>query len=317
MKKVSKIVAKLLLCILAITSLTACGKQESSANKDSSDTTTITIGYLPITHALAVFQEKEMLEKADADIQIKLQKFGSWTDLTDALNAGKIDGASMLIELAMSAVSKGIDLKAVALGHKDGNVVVVSKDIEEASDLKGKTFAIPSNQSSHYILLNDALKKAGLTIDDVKVTQLSPGEMPSSLASGAIDGYCVAEPFGAQAVVQGYGHVLFDSEELWDQSVCCALVLNQSFINKNEDATKEFVTQYYEAGKTLTKESAETIAKKYLGQSEETLKASLEWIHFDQLEITKDDYQVLTDKVKSYGVSQTPPSYEEFVYQVQ
>lgn len=81
----------------------------------------------------------------------------------------------MLAELAMAAVSNGLDLKAVALGHKDGNVVIVSNDITKVEDLKGKTFAIPSNQSSHNILLNDMLSDAGMSIDDVKVVQLAPG----------------------------------------------------------------------------------------------------------------------------------------------
>jgi len=35
------------------------------------------------------------------------------------LNSGKVDGASMLIELAMKAKEQGIDLKAVALGHRE------------------------------------------------------------------------------------------------------------------------------------------------------------------------------------------------------
>ena len=101
---------------------------------------TYTIGYLPITHALPVFEEKELLEAENSGIQIKLQKFSSWSDLTDALHAGKIDGASELIELAMSAKAKGVDLKAVALGHKDGNVIVVNNSIQSPADMKGKTF---------------------------------------------------------------------------------------------------------------------------------------------------------------------------------
>ena len=31
--------------------------------------------------------------------QIQLQKFSSWTDLMDALNSGRINGASVLAEL--------------------------------------------------------------------------------------------------------------------------------------------------------------------------------------------------------------------------
>ena len=291
--------------------------QKSEAEAATPKTTTkITIGYLPITHALAVFEAKEMLdEKADSDISVELQKFGSWTDLMDALNSGRIDGASVLAELAMGAASNGIDLKAAALGHKDGNVIVVSNKIQSATDLKGKTFAIPSNQSSHNILLQDMLSENGMTIDDVKVVQLSPAEMPSSLASGSIDGYCVAEPFGAQAVVQEYGHVLYDSTELWKDSICCELVFNGAFLEKNQAAVDEFLSVYKEAGKALDEETAMKIAEKYLGQDEKTLEVSLQWIHYDDLAITEEDYNQLSEKMKEYGINENPPAYSEFVYQ--
>ena len=117
-----------LLIIGMITALSACGKPSGSTENSGSDTAssdsgkaTVTLGYLPITHALAIFEEKDLLESEDSNVQIKLQKFSSWSDLTDALNSGKIDGASVLIELAMKAKSQGIGLKAVALGHRDGN----------------------------------------------------------------------------------------------------------------------------------------------------------------------------------------------------
>ena len=42
---------------------------------------------------------------------MELVKFGSWPDLMDALNTGRIDGASVLAELAMKANELGIDLK--------------------------------------------------------------------------------------------------------------------------------------------------------------------------------------------------------------
>ena len=291
----------------------------TSANGDTDtkkESTSITLGYLPITHALAVFEAKEMLDQhSDSDITVNLQKFGSWTDLMDALNSGRIDGASVLVELAMGAVSNGIDLKAVALGHKDGNVVVVSNDIQSVADLKGKTFAIPSNQSSHNILLNDMLTENGMTTDDITIVQLAPSEMPSSLASGSIDGYCVAEPFGAQAVVQEYGHVLYDSTELWKDSICCALVFNGKFLEKNKDAADEFISIYKEAGAALDETTAMNIAENYLGQDEKTLEVSLQWIHYDDLAITEDDYNQLSEKMKEYKINENPPSYSEFIYE--
>ncbi|MDO4336727.1 MAG: ABC transporter substrate-binding protein [Eubacteriales bacterium] len=337
MKKWKKIVGIILAAVIAAASLAGCGSGDSgkqaaqgisesgaaastnggasAKDSSSSEQKVIHLGYLPITHALALFAEKDLLDDENGDIKIELEKFSSWSDLTDALNAGRIDGASVLIELAMSAVSQGIDLKAVALGHKDGNVIVVSDEIQSAADLKGKTFAIPHTQSSHNILVHDMLEENGLSISDVNVVQLAPSEMPSSLASGSIDGYCVAEPFGAQAVTQGFGHVLYDSEELWDNSLCCGLVLTGSFAKNDPETTELLIEKYREAGNSLDQEKAEQIAEEYLGQDSNVLEQSLEWIHFDDLEITEEAYQTLVDKVEAYGINENPPAYEEFVYQ--
>ncbi len=303
MKK--KILSSVLAVSLTAASLlTGCGKK--------SDENAVKIAYLPITHSLAVLEEAEELEKANG-IKVELLKFGSWPELLDSLNTGKVDGASVLIELAMKSKQEGVGIKAVALGHRDGNVVVVSNSINSVSDLKGKTFAIPHRQSSHNILLNDTLAKGRLTIDDINITELAPTEMPSALASGQIDGYCVAEPFGAMGVSIDAGHVLYTSEELWEDSICCGLVLTDSFIeNRSEDA-KAFVESYKTAGNKLDKETAKATAKKYFSQSDDVLDKSLEWISYNDLDITEDIYNTLTDKVKQYGLSENPPTYSEFV----
>ena len=294
--KFKRLLTFALAATLSFSALTGCGTTNpdstsaADTTKTDSSKTNITLGYLPITHALAVFETKELLDKkSDSDIEVTLQKFSSWTDLMDALNSGKIDGASVLVELAMGAVSNGIDLKAAALGHKDGNVVIVSDDISDVRDLKGKTFAIPSNQSSHNILLNDMLALGDLSIDDINVVQLAPSEMPSSLAS--------------------------DSTDLWQDSICCALVFNGGFLDKNKEAADEFLSTYKEAGSLLDEGIAKEVAEKYLGQDEKTLDVSLEWIHYDDLDISLDDYEQLSEKVKEYGINDNPPSYNDFIYQ--
>lgn len=299
-----KIISVLTAGILAL-SLTACGKK-------SDDSNTIKIAYLPITHSLAVLEASDELAEKDG-LQVELVKYGSWNELMDALNSGRVDGASVLIELAMKSKEQGVGIKAVALGHKDGNVIITSSDIASAEDLKGKTIAIPHRQSSHNILLNLALETAVKTIDDINVTELAPTEMPSALAGGQIDGYCVAEPFGAKAVSMGAGKVLFTSEELWKDSLCCGLVLTDSFIENHSENAKTFVNSYKQAGQNLTKEQAMKTAEKYLNQDKNVLELSLQWISYDDLEITEENYSTLTEKVKAYGLSENPPSYADFV----
>ncbi|MDE5583133.1 MAG: ABC transporter substrate-binding protein [Ruminococcus sp.] len=298
-----KIISGLTAGVLAF-SLTACGKK--------SDSNTIKIAYLPITHSLAVLETADELAEKTG-LQVELVKYGSWNELMDALNSGRVDGASVLIELAMKSKEQGIGLKAVALGHRDGNVIVTSDDIDSAEDLRGKTIAIPHRQSSHNILLNDALATAGLTTDDINITELAPTEMPSALAGGQIDGYCVAEPFGAKAISLNAGKVMFESAELWEDSLCCGLVLTDRFIEKNPDNAKTFVENYKQAGQNLTKEKALETAEKYLSQEKEVLELSLQWISYDNLDITEESYNILAEKVKAYGLSENPPLYADFV----
>ena len=300
----------LLLPILLIISsivLFGCGSVKASESAE-----TVKIAYLPITHSLAVLEEAE--ELADNDqVKVELVKYGSWPELLDALNSGQVDGASVLIELAMKSKAEGVGIKAVALGHKDGNVIIVSNEVKDGADLKGRTIAIPHRQSSHNILVNDALAKNGLTIDDINVVELAPTEMPSALAAGTIDGYCVAEPFGAMGVSIGAGKVLYTSEELWEDSVCCALVLTDNFIDNHPDTAKAFVEGYKTAGNNLDAKTARSVAQKYLNQKEDVLDISLKWISYDDLTITEEQYNELAEKVKSYGLSDNPPAYADFV----
>lgn len=270
---------------------------------------------MPITHALPLYVESELYKDKFKNINIQLVKFGSWPELVDALNSGKIDGASMLIELAMKAKEQGIDLKAVALGHRDGNVIVVDKKINKVSDLKGKNFAIPHRLSTHNILLYEMLKREGMSYKDLKVIELPPPEMPVALAEGRIAGYVVAEPFGAKAVASGKGKVLFESENIWKDSVCCALVLREDFIKNHSSAANEFVSNYLAAGNYIdsNKIEAKEIAKKHMKVDPKVLDLSLKWISYNNLKIDEKDYAKLTKYLLEMNLVKNPPAYNDFV----
>ncbi len=281
----------------------------------SDEQTTITIAYLPITHAVPLFKAVEQLEAENSNVHVELVKYGGWAELMDALDSGRVDGASVLIEMAMEARSQGIPLQLSLLGHRDGNVVVASNEISSADQLKGKTIAIPNQQSSHNILVQQLLGEYGLSADDVTLVEMAPAEMPAGLKSGQIDGYCVAEPFGAKAVETGVGHVLATSDELWENSICCGIVFNTQATAEKQAALKTFKEAYLSAGNSLTKEEAIQIAVDNLGQDEQTSEQSLQWISFNDLSVTEEAYEKLRQEVIKYGLNDNPPSYDEFVAQ--
>lgn len=301
----------LILTLLLI--LSACGKsEENSSSNTVDDKKIVKIGYLPITHAAPLYMQTD---KEYEGYAIELVKFGSWPELMDALNTGKIDGASVLIQLAMKAKEQGIDLKAVALGHRDGNVVVVAPNVEKVEDLKGKSFAIPNKYSTHNILLYRMLQDAGINYQDVDVVELPPAEMPAALAEGRIAGYVVAEPFGAISVSLEKGKVLFQSEDIWPNSIDCGLVLRNAFIEKHKDIAKQFVKDYAAAGELMNAndDHAHEIVAKYIKVDKEVLDLSLNWISYNNLKIEKDAYKLLRDSLIEMGLSENPPTYDEFV----
>lgn len=286
----------------------------SGAKSGAEEKRTVRIAYLPITHALPLFAEKELLT-ADDDVQIELIKYGSWPELMDALNTGKVDGASVLIELAVKAREQGIDVRAAALGHKDGNVIIGGNGIEKVEDLQGKIFAIPHKQSTHNLLLQQLLAEHGMSAADLTVVELSPPEMPAGLAQGQIAGYCVAEPFGAKAIALGKGHILAKAEELWPDSLCCALVFNGDFVKHHHELAQKATGKYLAAGEYLTahEDDQPRIAQAYLKAKAKVVEMSLQLIRYDDLRITPEPYAELVRRMQVAKLIERVPAYEEFV----
>ena len=312
MKNGKKIIG--LLMLMAMMMLTAaCGNNSSSETTGDTEKLVVKIGYLPITHAVPLYMQNEQSEEF-GNFELELVKFGSWPELMDALNTGRIDGASVLITLAMKAKAQGIDIEAVALGHRDGNVLVVENEIDSVSDLEGKNFAIPHKFSTHNLLLNQMLKQNGMKYEDVNVIELPPAEMPAALSEGRVAGYVVAEPFGAISVQVGNGKVLYQDQELWQDSLDCVLVLRSEFIDEGK-AAEEFVSEYVHGGELaeLKNDRTHEVSSQFMSVEKDVMDLSFQWISYDDLKIHEQPYEELIENIKEMDLFEDPPTYDEFV----
>jgi NitT/TauT family transport system substrate-binding protein len=139
--------------------------------------------------------------------------------------------------------------------------------------------------------------------------------MPAALSEGRISGYIVAEPFGAKSVVTGNGKVLFESQDLWNGSVCCGLVLRDDFIKNHPTIAAEFVKEYVKSGEKAESKDSEAldIAAKYMKVEPDVLNLSLQWISYDHLKLEEKDYNDLSQCLVEMGQLKKPPKYSEFV----
>ncbi len=84
----------------------------------------------------------------------------------------------------------------VSLG---GDGVLVAGDIESVADLAGKTVAIEPNIPAR-LLLQMALKDAGLSLDDVELREIATADTIAVLADESISAVGTYEPFLSQAL---------------------------------------------------------------------------------------------------------------------
>ncbi len=279
----------LMLAIALMVSGCSTGKDEAGS---SSEKPVIKIGYLPITHSLPLVVADRLNKDGFENFNLELVRFSSWPELTDALNSGTIQGGMTMFEIAMAGKERGIPQEVVLLSHRNGDVLTVSKDIDKVEDLKGKLVAIPHRLSGHNLLLYKALKDAGIDYQDVNKIEMAPPDMPAALARGEIDGYVVAEPFGAQTVLAGSGKVLMRAQDIWPDWICCGLVINPKYFN-DQVVLQELVNKLTAAGTFIegNQDEAVEIAAEYMQIKKELWAKSLEWISYADLQPRQEDFE--------------------------
>jgi NitT/TauT family transport system substrate-binding protein len=310
----------LLLSVLALLVLAAIfigygRRTETPAAPAGQDKPALKIGYLPITHATALVMAHEERGGVFDNFDMEVVKFGSWPELTEALFAGRIDGAVMLFELALAGRQRGIPLQAVALGHRDGNVMVARPEIAAVADLSGRRVAIPSRFSVHHILLYKALQEAGLSLADVEIVEMAPPDMMAALAGGEISAYLVAEPFGAVAEVQGVGKILLPSQEIWENSTCCVLALREGVLRDHPEAATELTLALLAAGEAAEADPKKAVAvsREYFGHAEDILLPGLARTTFRELAPTVQEFAEHQQYLLDLGVLTEPVALEELI----
>lgn len=290
--------------------------------KEIEEKPTLKIGYLPITHSMlpVVAHAQGKFTK----VNVEMVKFSSWTELAEALKAGRIDGGgSILNTLAIKLVDQGVPLKSVLMAVRDGSVLIVRNDIRDVKELKNKTIAIPSKFSPHYILLHKYLADNGLELGkDVKTIELAPPDMISALASDSIDGYIVAEPFGAKAEDMKVGRVLVLSKDIeipGSTSNECVIAIRSEFIEKYPDAVQDFVDQLILAGIYIHEAPAEAakLTVPYYGQKPEIIVKAINdpqgrTVYLD-LYPRKSEYEAFQNYMLKLGLIKNGINITEFV----
>lgn len=214
----------------------------------------VRIGYIPITDATALlvahangYFEDEGLEVAQPTL------IRGWSPLVEGFAAGKFNLVHLLKPIPVwMRYNNQVPVKIMSWAHLNGSAVVVGRHVEakDFADLGGKQVAVPYWYSMHNIVLQMALRNAGLkpviqdqtaplAADEVNLLIMPPPDMPPALASKKIDAFIVAEPFNAAGELLAGGTMLRFTGDMWKNHPCCVVCMNEQTVAARPEWTQK------------------------------------------------------------------------------
>ena len=189
-----------------------------------------------------VAKDQKLFEASKAAVD--LQWFGSYTDSISALNAAKIDANSQTLGDTISSIAGGADLAVVMTNDRStGNDKIIAKNVSSIADLKGKKVAAEEGTVDHFLLLQ-GLKKAGLSIKDIKFMPMETSKAVNAFKDGQVDAVAVFAPFTTAALKVAESKELFSSKD-FPGSITDHLVFTRKFINEHPDAVQAVVDSWF------------------------------------------------------------------------
>ena len=270
----------------------------------------LTVGYLPVTCHLTCPVTDFASKTTQTNTNFNSRVFADFPTVVSALEAKQVMATFMIVPLAMKLREQGVPVKICYLGHRDGSEIVVGKNsrIRSLLDFKGKKVAIPSQYSNQNFVMHKLMGDYGMKQEDIQFVVLPPADMPTSLASGAIDGYFVGEPFCAKAELDGIGRVLYYARDIWPNFISCALVVHEDLIKNNPDIVEDLVRGIAQSGAWAETHRAEAakLAAPYYRQDEKVLNyvltADPHRVSYTQLTPTDEDLQQIQDQGLKMGL---------------
>ncbi|MFT4210950.1 MAG: ABC transporter substrate-binding protein [Microbacterium sp.] len=186
--------------------LTACdGGSDTSAGTDLTPVTAIVSNPFSVGQFYGLYllgEQKGFFE--DEGIDVTFQEGTGSATSAQVVAAGNADfGLNIGLVAVVNNDDSGADLKIVARDSAVSTYAVVSlgAEIEDPSDLIGKTIGLPEG-TTQAILWSTFLTEAGIDPSEVSTVNVSPANAVTTLAQGRVDGIVTYETSAVPALAE-------------------------------------------------------------------------------------------------------------------
>ncbi|MGZ9812342.1 ABC transporter substrate-binding protein [Pseudoroseicyclus sp. H15] len=254
----------------------------------------IEAGVIPLVDAAPLIVARELGFAEEEGLDLRLTRAPSWSAMRDMLVTRRIEAAHMLsplpVAMAMGLGGMPDQIDVLMVLSVNGNNVTVSRALGDALRAAGYrhdpmdaasagralaqlgqplTLGVPFPFSMHAELLFYWLTASGLPAPShVTVRTIPPPLLHQALASGEIDAFCVAEPWGSMAVETGVGEILLPGLAIRKFAPEKVLAMRRDTAEGDPERTARLMRAVWRASRWLSRPEAHTTTAELLGRPE-------------------------------------------------
>ena len=257
-----------------------------AAGSDAPEKKEVRIGFIPLTDCASVVMASVLKFDEKYGVKIIPTKEASWAGVRDKLVNGDLDFAHVLYGLVYG-VHLGIggpkkDMAVLMSLNNNGQAITLSKKLADkgavdatslaklmATEKREYTFAQTFPTGTHAMWLYYWLASAGINpMKDAKAIVVPPPQMVANMRIGNMDGFCVGEPWGQRAIMDGIGITAVTTQDIWKDHPEKVLGTTAEFAKKYPNTARAVTAAILEAGRWIDSglqnknKMAETIADK-------------------------------------------------------
>ena len=285
-----------------------------AAGSDAPEKKEVKIGFIPLTDCASVVMASVLGIDQKYGVKIIPTKEASWAGVRDKLVNGELDFAHVLyglvygVHLGLGGPRK--DMAVLMTLNNNGQAITLSKKLSDKGAVDGAslaklmqsekrdyTFAQTFPTGTHAMWLYYWLAAYGIhPLKDAKVITVPPPQMVANMRVGNMDGFCVGEPWGHRAIMDGIGITAVTTQDIWRDHPEKVLGTTAEFTKKYPNTARAVTAAIIEAGKWIDAslsnkmKMAETVAdKSYVNTSVDAINQRILGRYQNGLGKTWDD----------------------------
>lgn len=258
-----------------------------------------------VAEAQGFFEE----EFAGGKISVEVEHISGGPAVLEAMAGGEVQFGVAAVDPLINAVSGGADLTTIlSIGSaKKGCAIVVRNEanVNSLEELKGHTIAVLFGTSRYNTFLL-ALKKAGLSPDDVEIMNLSNADTLTAIQSGQVDAAVLTA--GISSDIEAVTHVLAYDDEIRD--TYHIIIADNKFAKEHPYTTARIVRALVKTNEWI-KENKEEAVQIYVNATDVEEKVAEQYYdvrdNVASLPVNdlKAGFQNIIDTVVEYGILET------------